>query len=177
MKNAKWKIGILAISYLFLAVSVVKAEHGPSPNWGHVGGGCVDIGDCVDQGASCTNGLCTAAPPTEDDLVSKGLKGITGLLGIFGQGAGVSEGPQEPEVIAGKIILGFLLVIGVVFGILVIYGGYLWMTARGNEEQAKKAIGILETAVIGFIIVVGAYAITSFVVERVITAAFPPPSP
>lgn len=110
----------------------------------------------------------------EEDLVSKGLKGITGLLNFFGVGAGVAQGPQEPEIVVGKIILGFLLVIGVVFGILVIYGGYLWMTARGNEEQAKKAIGILETAVIGFIIVVGAYAITSYVVGRVIPAAFPP---
>lgn len=98
--------------------------------------------------------------------------GVTGFFKEFAQGAGFPDAPREPEVIIGDIIKGSMVAIGVVFGILVIYGGYLWMTARGNEEIVKKAIGILRTAIIGFIITASAYAITNYVVERVIPAAY-----
>lgn len=115
-------------------------------------------------------------PPkvSEEDIGGKGLGGALDFLSIFGKGSGFPvENPDEPEVLVGKIIQGALVVIGVIFGILIVYAGYLWMIARGNEEMVKKAIETLQTAVIGFIIVVGAYAITSYVVGKVIPAAFP----
>ena len=59
-----------------------------------------------------------------------------------------------------KIVLSLL---GVIFLILIIYAGYLWMIDRGNDQQAQKAKDILLAAIIGLIIVMGAYAITSFV--------------
>lgn len=75
-----------------------------------------------------------------------------------------------PEVVIGNIIKNIMVLIGVIFVILVIYGGYLWMTARDNDEVAKKALGILKTAVIGFFIVVGAYSLTSYIVDKIILA-------
>lgn len=111
--------------------------------------------------------------PQEEQVAAEGLGGARGLFNqFFVPGTGFNTDIQAPEIVAGQIIQGALVIIGVVFGILIIYGGYLWMIARGNEEYVKKATEILKTAVIGFIIVVAAYAITSFVVERVITAAF-----
>ena len=47
-----------------------------------------------------------------------------------------------------------------------IYGGYLWMTARGNEETLEKAKKIIRGSIIGIIIVFSAYAITYFVISR-----------
>ena len=64
-----------------------------------------------------------------------------------------------------KIVLSF---VGVVFLALTVYAGYLWMTARGEEEQVKKAQKIITSAVIGLIITVGAYSITSFVVPQIL---------
>lgn len=58
------------------------------------------------------------------------------------------------------IILGFT---GTIFFILVVWAGLTWMTAAGNEENIKKAQGILKTAVIGLIVVLSAYAITRFI--------------
>lgn len=43
----------------------------------------------------------------------------------------------------------------------------MWMTAAGNEEKAKKARQLIQAAIIGLIIVVGAYAITVFVMARI----------
>lgn len=68
--------------------------------------------------------------------------------------------------IATKIgtITGYLLsLIGVLFFGLMLYGGFLWMTAKGDEAQAKKAQGIIVDAVIGLVIVAASYIITKFV--------------
>ena len=88
---------------------------------------------------------------------------------FFGRAAGYAgfvPVVTSPEVVIGRIVQGFIAFIGVIFGLFVIYGGYLWMTARGNEEQVKKSQGILRDSIIGFIIVIGAYALSSYVVGR-----------
>lgn len=59
-----------------------------------------------------------------------------------------------------KVILGFLAVI---FLVLTIVAGFRWMTAGGNEEQVKKAVGTIKNSIIGLVIVLAAYAITYFV--------------
>jgi TRAP-type C4-dicarboxylate transport system permease small subunit len=62
-----------------------------------------------------------------------------------------------------KIIALALSLIGVIFLGLLIYGGYIWMTARGNEQQVEKAKNIIINTIIGLVIVVAAYAITVFI--------------
>ncbi len=70
---------------------------------------------------------------------------------------------QLPEVV-GNLIKTFLSVLGVLFVVLTVYAGYLWMNARGNDTQVNKAKEILTQSVIGFIIIMAAYTITHFVV-------------
>ena len=62
----------------------------------------------------------------------------------------------------GKFIGAGLAFLGVIFLILIIYGGFSWMTARGNEQEVTKAQGLIQQAVIGLIIVLMAYAVTAF---------------
>lgn len=64
------------------------------------------------------------------------------------------------------IITAALSFLGVIFLILMIYGGYLWMTAGGNEQQVEKAKSLITAAIIGLIIVVSAYAISYFVMAK-----------
>lgn len=68
----------------------------------------------------------------------------------------------------GTIITAALSLVGVIFLVLTIYGGFLWMTASGKEEQVTKAKNILTMALIGLIIVLSAYAITRFVYSYLI---------
>lgn len=58
------------------------------------------------------------------------------------------------------VVLSFL---GVIFLIIMIYAGYLWMTAEGDKGQVDKAKKMITQAVVGLIIVVSAYTITAFV--------------
>jgi len=78
-----------------------------------------------------------------------------------------NEGTAQTDLptIIGSLVSQILGLVGVIFLILMIYGGFLWMTAQGNEEQIKKAKNIITGAVIGAVIVFMAYAITFFVTE------------
>jgi hypothetical protein len=53
---------------------------------------------------------------------------------------------------------------------LTLYAGWLWMTAAGDSKQTQKAKDILITAVVGLVILLSAYAISSFVIDNVQTA-------
>jgi len=46
-----------------------------------------------------------------------------------------------------------------------IYAGFTWMMARGNQQDADKAKELIQQAVIGLAIVLSAYVITKFVGE------------
>ena len=70
---------------------------------------------------------------------------------------------QDVPTMLGTVIGAAMSLVGVVFFVLSIYAGFLWMTARGDETQAKKARDTLTMSVIGLIIVFGAYAITAFI--------------
>lgn len=72
-------------------------------------------------------------------------------------------GQSSVEGVIGQVITIGLSLLGIVFFLLTLYAGIIWMIARGNEEEAKKAKDILEAAVIGLIIVLGSYAISKFV--------------
>ena len=65
------------------------------------------------------------------------------------------------------ILLGFLGLI-VVVGIL--YGGFVYMTAGGNEEKTGKGKTIMAAGIIGLVIVFSAYAIAAFVIGQLISA-------
>lgn len=91
---------------------------------------------------------------------------LTGYLEKVGVNATFEAKPNLAQTI-GQIIKGVLSLLGVIFLILVIYAGFLWMTASGNDEQITKAKNILKASIIGVIIVMGAYAITYFVVDKI----------
>jgi Zn-dependent protease with chaperone function len=66
-----------------------------------------------------------------------------------------------------KIFLGFL---GILAVILVLYAGFLWMTAGGNEEKISEAKKILTAGIIGLVIILSAYAIANFVINQIYSA-------
>ena len=83
-----------------------------------------------------------------------------------GKSSGLSSLPvsksKVPELI-GSFVSGGLALIGIVFFLLLLYGGIMWMTALGKTEQVDKAKEILEKAIVGLVIVSASYAIASFV--------------
>lgn len=63
----------------------------------------------------------------------------------------------------GGVVGLILSFVGVIFLILTIYAGIMWMTAQGNSAQVEKAKDLLINAIIGLVIITAAYSITTFV--------------
>src|SRR3989338_5359213 len=82
----------------------------------------------------------------------------------YGTGAGLST--QDVRITIANIIRYALGVIGIVFLVLIIYGGVTWMTAGGHEKNIEKAKKIITNAVIGLIIIFLAFGIVSFVIGK-----------
>ncbi len=76
-------------------------------------------------------------------------------------GAGYGA-PTDPRTTASVVIRSLLGLVGTVMLGLMLYAGFMWMTAAGNEDKIEKAKKIITSAAIGFIIVLTAYSITWF---------------
>lgn len=66
----------------------------------------------------------------------------------------------------GIIVSAFLSLLGIIFVVLMLYGGYNWMTAAGDESKVDKAKTTIRQAIIGLIIVAGSYAIWFFIYDK-----------
>ena len=73
---------------------------------------------------------------------------------------------ETAEKLIGDIVRVVLSFLGVIFLVLIIYGGYMWMLARGNEQQVEKAKNVMKAAIIGLIIILAAYAISGFIIDQ-----------
>lgn len=73
-----------------------------------------------------------------------------------------------PEIV-GEVVKVALSFIGILFFGLMLYAGFVWMRAMGNTENVTRAKDIMEGAAIGIVIVLAAYALTTFVFERLVT--------
>lgn len=61
-----------------------------------------------------------------------------------------------------RIILGFL---GIVTIIIILYGGFIWMSSFGEEDKIDQAKKLISAGVVGLVIVLAAYALSSFVIN------------
>lgn len=87
-------------------------------------------------------------------------------LAQIGQESGF--GSADLVTIIGTIIKIGLGLLGIIFLVLVIYSGFLWMTAGGDDGQVTRAKQILINGVVGMVIVLFSYAITSFVINAIL---------
>jgi uncharacterized protein YggT (Ycf19 family) len=80
--------------------------------------------------------------------------------------AGLDKFNNIPALI-GNILGVALSFVGILFFILMLVGGIMWMTAHGNSSQTKKALDTIVAAIVGMVIVMGSYALTRFVFDAV----------
>ena len=103
------------------------------------------------------------------------LRKITDLTTLFQQnatGQGVPIG-ADPETIAIPIINSLLGLSGVFFVVLMLWGGFTWMSSQGEEEKLQKAQKILVAAVIGLVITLAAASIWAFISIKIIGRILP----
>lgn len=70
-----------------------------------------------------------------------------------------------------NVALGFL---GIVAVVVIMAGGFFWMTSSGSEEKIEKAKGLILGGVVGLAIILSAYAIANFVIRSLERATIGP---
>ncbi|NUM25906.1 MAG: hypothetical protein HUU49_04840 [Candidatus Buchananbacteria bacterium] len=85
-----------------------------------------------------------------------------------GEEAGFPTQGGKPKVEFSQAFINYVNsmigLMGLLFMVLVIYGGWLWMSARGSEEQVTKAKKLIINAVIGLAAVIGARLVVELVI-------------
>ena len=110
--------------------------------------------------------------------MKKILKNVSILAITLLPNAALAVGLTAPKKVGGlsskplattltNIINAVLALVGVIALGVILYGGFRWMTAAGNEEAVGEAKKIITAGVIGLIIVIIAYAVVTFVINTV----------
>lgn len=96
----------------------------------------------------------------------------TSALDIAGKAAPNIASTDNDQIFTtiGNIVNILLGLLGIVFFILILYAGFIWMTARGDSAKVQKATTMLTQAVIGIIIILSAFAISNFALNQLIGA-------
>ncbi len=83
-------------------------------------------------------------------------------------------GEKDPRAIAAAVInvaLGFL---GIIAVIIILLGGFKWMTAAGNEDKVAEAKKLMAAGVIGIVIILAAWGLALFVLDALLNATGAP---
>jgi len=94
---------------------------------------------------------------------------LKGRLETVGEMGGYKvDGSVNLLSMVGLVINSILGLLGTIFIILMIYAGFTWMTAAGNEQKTEKAISTIKHSVIGLVITLSSWAIWSFIFTALI---------
>ncbi len=87
-------------------------------------------------------------------------------LSEVGAATGLPE--TDIKVVIARIIRTAILLVGVIFFAIVVYGGFVWMTSAGEADKINRAKMILRNGAIGLVIILASYAIASFVLNALL---------
>lgn len=87
----------------------------------------------------------------------------------------IDQGLCEPglRAMSQKIINWFLLFLGLIATAFLIYGGFLYVTSAGNDENVKKAKNIIIYAAVGIIVIILAAVVVNALLDLVIDSSTP----
>jgi len=114
---------------------------------------------CLASVISFLSAISPVKAANENEALFNQQQGLSDIQQVYGG----DRAKQDPREIIGRIINIVLGLLGVIFLGLTVFAGFQYMTAAGNEEQAKKAMALLKNAVIGLVIVLVSWALTLFI--------------
>jgi hypothetical protein len=86
---------------------------------------------------------------------------------MAGTGLNGNANPQQTIANIIKILLGFLGMIAVV---IILIGGFKWMTAAGNEDKIGEAKKIMTAGLIGLVIVLASFGLATYITTTLVTS-------
>jgi uncharacterized membrane protein YjgN (DUF898 family) len=102
-----------------------------------------------------------AHPVLADDALFNSQIGVNEIGSVYG-----NQKTDIRVVVVNiiQIVLGFLAII---FLVLIVFAGFRYMTAAGNEDQTKKAVAQIRDAAIGLFIVLASWTITIYIIRYI----------
>jgi len=85
-------------------------------------------------------------------------------------GTNIGTGTTDIRITIARIIRTAMSLLGIIAVLIILYGGFKWMTAAGSDEAVGDAKKIITAGIIGLVIILTAYAIASFVINSLVTA-------
>lgn len=123
------------------------------------------LNTCEPASGAASDGSNGASPADSSAKTGGSFKDIGKKLGNVSKGFYGDVAPKSFEETIGGYIKTGLALVGVIFLLLMVYGGYTWMIARGDETEATKAKDTITMASIGMAVVLIAYVITYFILS------------
>ena len=81
--------------------------------------------------------------------------------------AGIGLGQKDLKESFNSIIQIILSFLGILAVIIILWGGFIWMTAAGDEGKVDKAKKLIISGIVGIVIILSAYIIANFVITQV----------
>ncbi len=100
-----------------------------------------------------TVAMAATAQPTDTQL------GITEI-----DNSNLALSKENPIKTATNLINSAMTFLGLIAVVIILVGGFKWMTAMGNEENIKKAKELMTAGIIGLVIILAAWGIARYVV-------------
>lgn len=109
-----------------------------------------------------------AAPTTYSTLTSSDFLEVDDFGNTIGDVAGL--GTADLRTTIGQLIRVILAFLGVIAVVIIIWGGFKWMTSGGATEKVADARKLIVMGIVGLAITLSAYAIAQFVITSLATA-------
>jgi len=104
-------------------------------------------------------------------LVFMPIAGVMALeVGLEEVDETIELGNRDIRATIASIINVAMGLLGILAVVIILIGGFQWMTAGGNEENVDKAKKRIIQGVIGLAIILASWAIARFVLESLVTA-------
>jgi len=101
-------------------------------------------------------------------LVKAGLAAGNVDVGLNQVNNNINLGSTSPITVVLKIIQVVLGLLSLISVVLIMYAGFLWTTSNGSEEKITTAKRIIRNAVVGVIIILSAWGITYFILNKLV---------
>ena len=103
---------------------------------------------------------CSAPAVLADNFGADTAKG-TEMIGVTGTAS------DTIATFVGQLVGTLLSFLGIVFMLLILIGGFQWMTSQGAPAKVTAAQKLITNSIIGLLIVISAYAITTFIADSI----------
>jgi hypothetical protein len=127
----------------------------------------------VAEGQTCDptkSNVCAAGLSCSGTGTSGTCKKDTFGLNPVNAGVGGTLGNKDLRTVIGNIINVALSLLGVVAVVIILIGGFKWMTAGGSEDKVEEAKKMIFQGIIGLAIILSAWAIAIFVLNSLSSA-------